>query len=282
MKIFSLYTRVGLILGALLLCFSMSAHAGWVLYDDFSDTDWSDKWGFGSEGANADLSWTQSGGVLKVDKVAGTSAISKANGNECRFIPLNFPSNANGIRYDIRITNATGVNSTDEMICISRVRTDGYPFVFSGETEAKAIERYTDIEIDAYTLSTKPGISFGQEAMYEAKDGSREDVLHSSRGWMEVEDPLGIWTKITMMHGDWAGFMDLNMDTITKQHQYSRTKLPYGGEVSPNPYFILLRVHYAAADVTFNIEIDDVYYHTGDFEPEPEQVTVKTAVIPIF
>lgn len=284
MAICRIYTKIGLIIGALLICFSTSAQAGWVLYDDFSDADWTDKWEYGPKGSHPDLTWTQSGGVLKLIKTPGTLDIVKAS----RLIPRNFPPTANGIRYDIRVTSVTGVKSDDTMRCTSRVRTDGYPFIFEPGSGNEEMERYVDVNIEAYNVLGNCTINFQQDAFCESKINENHSInMHYSRGWIETHNPLGIWTKVSIQQGIWAGFIDLKISNPTQQHQYSRMKLPWAGDVLSNPYFILQRVKYASAGIAFTIEIDDVYYHTGAFEPEIESsgsstVTTKTIVIPLL
>ena len=264
-----------------LLSLSGSAFAGWVLYDDFSDSDWSDKWAYGSEGANSDVSWTQVDGVLRVQKTVGSTDINSDNGNRCRLYPYNAPATSNGFRYDVRVVSASGSNVTDGFAFRGWLSTDGVPIDFGSGDED--VERVTVVDVKGYDLTTSPGVFLTQRAWYESKVNYETNYndLHTSSAWIESGGPLGVWTVVSLLQGTQAGYIDLDIDNATNQRHYSRVKLSYvtSGDLNPFGY---LRVNRASATAAFVVEVDNVYYHTGEFVPGIESEGKGAVVIPLF
>lgn len=239
---------------AMVVAMCGSACAEWVAFDDFSSgTVDAGKW----EQIESVGSFTYgvTNGALRIVKT-----VSAASEVESEFyLQLHVPEGANGIKMDVRIVDSTG---TPYMYFKSQVIADDGPPTVKQETRSKLM-------------------------LYDKESGGTGLIHRTSyRERATDESFLTEWETTNAIRtgtmNDWqTSSVQMSSSTVcmeTEDTYFYGARI--GSAMTDNIFAVKVGGVY---DDTATIEIDNVYYHTGDVEGRTSSAgSTKAVVIPMF
>lgn len=255
-----------------------NALAEWTLYDDFSsaEIDWSGKWAYGKEGPNTDIVFSVSDGKLRIVKSSG-SAITSDNGRRCRIVADALPAEANGLKMDVSVVSISGPDAgQDDLFRMTyRFQTQG------GVQDGLDLERATEVETFITNLASTPSLSLAADMAYWSLDDSIDEDPANIRIPLDADDFQGGWATFSAQQNPTAGYVGIDLED--NEDYYVKAWIPDADETGMSNPTGMLRIDQATAATTFVIEVDNVYYHTGEFESAAESAAkTKCVVIPMF